>query len=95
LPYVFSWEYKTIAVGFLEWDGIVAVVHLGKSKFFEVSNKSSQNLSLWHRKCRIFVIFYRKRKVKMFRNDLLARSSIKFIARYSFPMLSTRFGLAW
>jgi hypothetical protein len=62
LTYVFSWELKSIATGGLEWHGVVAVVDHGKSKFFEVSNKSSQNLSLWHIECRILVVFYKKLK---------------------------------
>ena len=51
LPNVFSWEYKSIAISFLQWYGIMTVVNHGKSKFFEVSNKSRHYVSLGHIKC--------------------------------------------
>lgn len=56
LPNIFTWELKSILSCYLKWDGIMAEVHLLKSKLFKVSDESVPKVSFGHVKCRIFVV---------------------------------------
>lgn len=55
---ILTWELEAVAVGGLKWHGIVAIIDHWKSKFFKVSYESGQDVSLWHVKSRVLVIFY-------------------------------------
>lgn len=48
LANVLAWEHETIMVGGIERHGIMAPVDLVQSELLEVSDKSGEEMSLWH-----------------------------------------------
>lgn len=57
LANVLAWEYETISIGGVKRNRIVAPVDLVQSELFEVSDESSEEMSLWHGETRIGVVF--------------------------------------
>jgi hypothetical protein len=61
LANIFAWEDEAIVVGSVEWHCVMAIVNHWKSELFEIADESSEDLSAWHVKRRLVVVFYRQK----------------------------------